>query len=153
MPLGFLSKMVISTSRTLPIAISWFAGWGLFQAYAVAAILHGSWQRPEAFPPEAYTALIYPDLLFIPLYIVTPYLLMRQHWLGALLALLSGGAVMYVAVYLLALAGFQGTLNLTVDTVFLVLNTLAVLQISTRVRRVFRHWQKSQAVASHLPRA
>ena len=35
-------------------AIVWFMIWGLFQAYAVASIFAGTWQKPENFPEEAY---------------------------------------------------------------------------------------------------
>jgi len=52
------------------IAIMWFTLWGLFQAYAVASVIAGTWIRPEAFPEEAYYALMYPDMFFIPLYLV-----------------------------------------------------------------------------------
>tara|TARA_B100000315_G_C14340212_1_gene479218 strand:+ start:61 stop:309 length:249 start_codon:yes stop_codon:yes gene_type:complete len=65
------------------IAITWFAIWGIFQAYALSSVITGSWQKPEAFPEEAYNALIYPDLLFIPLYLMTSYLLFREHKLGS----------------------------------------------------------------------
>ena len=40
------------------IAVTWFAFWGLFQAYAVASVIGETWQRPPAFPEEAYHALI-----------------------------------------------------------------------------------------------
>ena len=51
------------------LAISWFSLWGLFQAYAVLAILTQRWHKPASFPAEAYQALIYPDITFIPLYL------------------------------------------------------------------------------------
>jgi hypothetical protein len=52
-------------------AIVWFMIWGVFQAYAVASIFAGTWQKPEKFPEEAYFSLIYPDMFFIPLYLLT----------------------------------------------------------------------------------
>jgi hypothetical protein len=64
-------------------AIVWFMIWGLFQAYAVASIFAGTWQKPENFPEEAYFSLIYPDMFFIPLYLLTAGLLLRRHWLGS----------------------------------------------------------------------
>ena len=59
-------------------AIAWFVIWGLFQAYAVTSIFAGTWQKPEKFPEEAYFSLIYPDMFFIPLYLLTAGLLLRR---------------------------------------------------------------------------
>ncbi len=111
------------------VAIIWFAVWGLFQAYAVASVLSGTWQRPQAFPEEAYNALIYPDMLFIPLYLLASILLTLRKPLGRVLAFVSGGGVLYVMVYLLALSGFQGTENLVLDGVFLTANGAALVQV------------------------
>ena len=111
------------------IAIAWFAFWGLFQTYAVASVLTGTWQRPEAFPEEAYSALIYPDMLFIPLYLLASILLILGKPFGRVLAFASGGGVLYVMVYLLALSGFQGTENLVLDGLFLIVNVAALVQV------------------------
>jgi hypothetical protein len=111
------------------VAIVWFAAWGIFQTYAVVSVLNGSWERPEAFPEEAYYALIYPDIFFIPFYLLSSILLYRNHFLGKLSGLISGGAVIYVMIYLLALSGFKGVVNLTFDSLFLIVNILAVFQI------------------------
>lgn len=111
------------------IAIIWFAVWGLFQAYAVFSVILGSWQRPEAFPQEAYNSLIYPDMLFIPLYLCASALLFLKHRLGHIFGLVSGGAVIYVMIYLLALSGLKGTENLVFDGLFLTIDTIAVLQV------------------------
>lgn len=111
------------------IAIIWFAVWGIFQAYAVFSVINGTWERPPAFPEEAYNALIYPDMFFIPLYLLSSILLFLQHPVGRILGLVSGGAVIYVMIYLLALSGFKGTENLIFDGIFLTLDTLAILQI------------------------
>lgn len=114
------------------IAIIWFAVWGLFQAYAVFAVLTGSWNRPEAFPEEAYNTLIYPDIFFIPLYFVASALLFRGHRLGYIFGLMAGGAVTYVMIYLLALSGLKGMENLIFDGLFLAVNTLSLIQIAKR---------------------
>ncbi len=111
------------------IAIVWFAFWGLFQAYAVASVLSGTWQRPEAFPEEAYIAFIYPDMVFIPLYLLASISLILGKPFGRVLAFVSGGGVLYVMVYLLALSGFQGTENLVFDGLFLTVNLAALVQV------------------------
>jgi len=111
------------------IAITWFAFWGLFQTYAVALVLSGTWQRPEVFPEEAYHALIYPDMVFIPLYLVASILLFLDKPLGRVLAFVAGGGVLYVMVYLLALARFQGAANLVFDGLFLTANAAALVQV------------------------
>ncbi len=102
---------------------------GLFQAYAVASVLSGTWQRPEAFPEGAYNALIYPDMVFIPLSLLASILLSLGRPVGRVLAFVSGGGVLYVMVYLLALSGFQGTANLVFDGVFLTVNGAALVQV------------------------
>ncbi len=111
------------------LAIIWFLIWGLFQAYAVFSVMTGSWKRPEAFPEEAYNALIYPDIFFIPLYLITSVLLFCSHQLGKIIGLIAGGAVIYVMIYLLALSGLKGTENLLFDSLFLLVNISAMLQI------------------------
>ena len=111
------------------IAIVWFAVWGIFQTYAIVSVLNGSWEKPEAFPVEAYYALVYPDICIIPFYFLTSILLYRKHFLGNVFGLISGGAVIYVMIYLLALAGFKGTINITFDSIFLIVNTIAVIQV------------------------
>jgi len=115
------------------IAIIWFAIWGLFQAYAVFSVITGSWDRPEAFPEEAYNSLIYPDIFFIPLYLVTSVLLFRNHRLGYICGLIAGGAVIYVMIYLLALSGLKGMENLIFDGLFLAVNMISVFQITKRI--------------------
>ncbi len=111
------------------IAIIWFAVWGLFQAYAVSSVISGVWKRPEAFPEQAYNSLIYPDIFFIPIYLSASLLLFRRDRLGYILGLVAGGAVIYVMIYLLALSGLKGVENLIFDGIFLIVDTLAVLQI------------------------
>jgi hypothetical protein len=111
------------------IAIMWFTLWGLFQLYAVASVIAGTWIRPEAFPEEAYYALMYPDMFFIPLYFAAAILLFRGHYLGKIIGLLTGGAVIYVMIYLLALSGLKGAINLSFDSAFLIADGIAVWQI------------------------
>lgn len=120
-----------STHQKKPwIAIIWFAFWGIFQAYAVFSVFTGSWERPEAFPEEAYNALIYPDIFFIPLYFCSSILLIFRKYLGYILGLISGGAVVYVMLYLLALSGFKGFENLIFDILFLIINIFALVQVA-----------------------
>lgn len=114
------------------IAIIWFAVWGLFQAYAVFAVLTGRWSRPDAFPEEAYNALIYPDIFFIPVYFVASALLVRNYRFGYIFGLMASGAVTYVMIYLLALSGLKGMENLIFDGLFLTVNTLSLIQIAKR---------------------
>lgn len=111
------------------IAIVWFAVWGLFQAYAVSSVLLGTWVRPEAFPEEAYNSLIYPDMVFIPLYLAASVLLFLRNRMGSAFGLVAGGAVIYVMIYLLALSGLKGTENIVFDGLFLGVNILAIVQI------------------------
>ncbi len=114
------------------LSIIWFASWGFFQAYAVSSVIRGSWQRPEAFPEEAYNALIYPDLFFIPIYLITPLLLFFRRPLGYIFGLMAGGAVTYVMIYLFALSGLKGVENLIFDFLFLIMNSMAIWQIGSR---------------------
>lgn len=111
------------------LTIVWFAVWGIFQTYAVFSVVTGSWQRPEAFPEQAYNALIYPDIFFIPVYLSVSVLLFFDHPLGYALGLAAGGAVTYVMIYLFALSGLKGAENLMFDSVFLFINTLSFWQI------------------------
>ena len=115
-------------------AITWFTVWGLFQAYAVGSVLAGTWQRPEAFPEEAYVSLIYPDVFFIPLYLLTAGLLLRRHWLGLVIGLVAGGGVLYALIYLFALSELRGIVNVAADGIFLICTVLAVWQLSERLR-------------------
>ena len=111
------------------IAIIWFAVWGIFQAYAVFSVMSGSWERPAAFPEEAYNSLIYPDLFFIPVYLLTSFLLFRKHTMGRIFGFIAGGAVIYVMIYLLALSGLKGVENLFFDGLFLSINIIAMIQL------------------------
>jgi hypothetical protein len=111
------------------IAIIWFLAWGLFQAYAVGAVINGTWVRPEAFPEEAYNTLMYPDMFFIPVYFLTAYLLFKENHFGKILGLIAGGAMIYALIYLLALSKLKGAINLSFDGLFLTINILAVIQI------------------------
>ena len=120
----------MNTKKRKPwIAIAWFFAWGIFQAYAVGAVVNGTWVRPEAFPEEAYNTLMYPDMFFIPIYFLTAYLLFKQSRFGKILGLIAGGAMIYALIYLLALSKLKGTINLFFDGLFLSINILAVLQI------------------------
>ena len=112
------------------LSIIWFGIWGLFQLYAVISVLSGTWTKPDAFPEEAYNSLIYPDIFFIPLYLTTSVLLFRNSTLGRIFGLISGGAVVYVMIYLLALSGLKGTENLIFDSLFIIINLLALIQIT-----------------------
>ena len=114
-------------------AIVWFMIWGLFQVYAVASIFAGTWQKPENFPEEAYFSMIYPDVFFIPLYLLTAGLLLRRHWLGGVLAFVAGGGIIYVMIYLLALSGLSGAVNLIADGIFLACTLLSLWQVGYRV--------------------
>jgi hypothetical protein len=107
--------------------------WGLFQAYAVASVFAGAWEKPEKFPVEAYFSLIYPDMFFIPLYLLTAWLLLRRHWLGSVLAFVAGGGVIYVMIYLLALSGLSGAVNLIADGIFLACTVISLWQVGYRV--------------------
>jgi hypothetical protein len=120
----------MNTKKHKPyFAIIWFLAWGIFQAYVVYAVINSTWNRPKAFPEEAYNTLMYPDMFFIPIYFLTAYLLFRQKQIGEVLGLLAGGAMIYALVYLLALSKLNGAINLCFDSLFLLLNILAVLQI------------------------
>ena len=106
---------------------------GLFQGFAVFLVLAGTWVRPDAFPERAYESLVYPDRVFIPLYFLTAFSLFRGHWLGVVLAFVSGGGIIYAMIYLFALSEFSGAANLTADGLFLALTLSALLQVGSRV--------------------
>jgi hypothetical protein len=110
-------------------AIVWFAVWGSFQAFAVASVLRGTWERPPAFPEGVYESLVFPDVVFIPIYLTAAALLAVRHWAGNVLALVSAGGILYVLIYLLALSGFSGTVNLVADTMFLAFTLVALWQV------------------------
>jgi hypothetical protein len=114
-------------------AICWFTIWGLFQGFAVFSVLRGTWERPDAFPVRAYESLIYPDMFFVPLYLLTAALLLKRHWLGSVLAFVAGGGIVYVMIYLLALSGFSGPVNLIADGIFLVCTLLSLWQVGYRL--------------------
>jgi hypothetical protein len=115
-------------------AIVWFAIWGLFQAYAVASVFAGTWRKPEAFSDQAYFSLIYPDMVFIPLYLLTAGLLLRGHWLGNVLAFVAGGGVIYAMIFLLALSKLSGMANLIADGIFLACTLVSLWQVGYRAR-------------------
>jgi hypothetical protein len=72
---------------------------------------------------------MYPDMFFIPLYFAAAILLFRGHYLGKIIGLLAGGAVIYVMIYLLALSGLKGAINLSFDSAFLIADSIAVWQL------------------------
>jgi hypothetical protein len=121
-------------------AICWFTIWGLFQGFAVVSVLNGTWERPEAFPAGAYESLIYPDMFFVPLYLLTAVLLLMRHWLGSVLAFVAGGGIVYVMIYLLALSGFSGTVNLMADGTFLACTFVSLWQVAYRVSLRREHY-------------
>jgi hypothetical protein len=113
-------------------AICWFTIWGFFKGFAVFSVLNGTWERPEAFPARAYEALVYPDIVFIPFYFLTAVLLISRHWFGNVLAFVTGGGIVYVMIYLLALSGFSGASNLVADGVFLACTLVSLWQVGCR---------------------
>ena len=72
----------------------------------------GPMGHPDAFPEDAYKALVFPDLFFIPLYVLTAILLLRKCLVGYVIGLIAGGGVMYVLIYLFRLAKFKGPATL-----------------------------------------
>src|SRR5206468_775888 len=88
------------------LAIDWFMIWGLFQTFAVA-VLNGSWKRPSLHRGALQRPGI-PRRRLHTLYFMTALLGFKGHWFGPLLGLFCGGAVVYVMIYLLALAKFRG---------------------------------------------
>ena len=115
-------------------AIGWFLVWGLFQTFAIVSVLNGTWERPAAFPAGVYETLIWPDMFFVPLYVATAALLWRRHWLGNMLAFVAGGGIIYVMIYLLALSGLSGAVNVVADSLFLVFTLVALWQVGVRAR-------------------
>ena len=115
-------------------AIGWFLTWGLFQAFAVVSVLNGTWERPAAFPAGVYEALIWPDMAFVPLYVATAALLWRRHWLGGILALVAGGGIIYVMIYLLALSRLSGAVNIVADSLFLVCTLASLWQVGAGMK-------------------
>ena len=114
-------------------AIGWFLAWSLFQTFAVVSVLNGTWVQPEAFPAGVvYDSLIWPEVFFVPLYVAAAALLWRRHWLGSVLAFVAGGGIIYVMIYLLALSGLSGTVNLVADSVFLGCTLLSLWQVGAR---------------------
>ena len=114
-------------------AIVWFAVWGLFQIFALVSILIGTWRVPGAFPNEAYLSLIYPDMFFTPVYLLSSALLLARHPFGIVCGLFAGGGVVYVLIYLLALSGLKGPVNLLADGTFLLCTLLTVWQLSRKL--------------------
>ena len=110
--------------------VAWLFVWAMFQTFAVISAIQGKWQKPDAFPDEAYFSLIYPDMLFIPVYYVAVLLLIMRHPLGYVFGLLAGGAMTYVLVYLLALAHLHGTVNVIADTCFLICTLISAFQLA-----------------------
>ena len=102
--------------------------------YAVVSVARGAWDRPEVFPERAYESLIVPDSLFVPIYLLSAVLLFTRHWLGNVLAFVAGGGIVYVMVYLLALAEFSGVENLVADGLFLACTLVALWQVGRRVQ-------------------
>ena len=85
---------------------------------------------PDAFPAGVvYDALIWPEVIFVPLYVAAAALLWRRHWLGSVLAFVAGGGIVYVMIYLLALSGLSGTVNLVADGLFLACTLAALWQV------------------------
>ena len=116
-------------------AIGWFLTWSLFQTSAVISVLNGTWVQPDAFPVGVvYDSLIWPEVFFVPLYVAAAALLWRRHWLGSVLAFVAGGGIVYVMIYLLALSGLSGTINLVADSFFLGCTLVSLWQVGGRVR-------------------
>lgn len=98
----------------------------------MASVWTGEWERPEAFSEDAYVALIDPDMVAIPVYFAASVLLFLRKPAGVPLGLVTGGAVSYAMIYLLALSGFRGLPTLVADGVFLALTVGAILQLVRR---------------------
>lgn len=118
------------------VPIIWFFAWGIFQAYVVISVIIGTWKIPSAFPKEPYEALLYSDIFFIPIYFMTSLLLFKKHYFGNILGLLSGGAMIYALIYLLALSNFKGTIIIVFDSLFLIMNLISVFIIIMNIRKV-----------------
>jgi hypothetical protein len=113
-------------SKIPKIAVGWLIFWGTFQVYVLSSIFSGSWEKPLDFPEAAYYALVYPDLVFIPLYFLAAILLVKIKPLGVFLGIFTLGAVSYVMVYLLALSRLHGVLNVTADSLFLLMSLVSI---------------------------
>ena len=128
----------MATARSEPtrpwFAIGWFLVWALFQTFAVISVLNGTWERPDAFPAGVYEALIWPDMLFIPLYLGAAALLWKRHWFGSVLAFVGSGGILYAMIYLLALSGLSGAVNVVADSLFIVFTLVALWQVGTRIK-------------------
>ena len=74
-------------------------------------------------------------MFFVPLYVAAAALLWRRHWLGSVLAFVAGGGIIYVMIYLLALSGLSGTVNLAADSLFLGCTLVSLWQVGTRTRQ------------------
>ncbi len=81
-----------------------------------------------------YDSLIWPEVFFVPLYVAAAILLWRRYWLGAVLSFVAGGGIVYVMIYLLALSGFSGAVNLAADSLFLACTLVALWQVGSRAR-------------------
>ena len=82
----------------------------------------------------AYEATIWPDMFFVPLYVTAAVLLWKRHWLGSVLAFVAGGGIIYVMIYLLALARLTGTVNVVADSLFILCTLVALWQVAVRIR-------------------
>ena len=47
---------------------------------------------------------------------------------------MAGGGILYAMIYLLALSGLSGTVNLVADSLFLVLTLVALWQVGARMK-------------------
>ena len=117
-------------------AIGWFLTWSLFQTLAILSVLNGTWESPDGFVAvgAAYEATIWPDMFFVPLYVTAAVLLWKRHWLGSVLAFVAGGGIIYVMIYLLALARLTGTVNVVADSLFILCTLVALWQVAVRIR-------------------
>jgi hypothetical protein len=119
-------------------AIAWFFVWALFQTFAVTMVFVGKWRKPDAFLDESYFSLIYPDMLFIPLYYAAALLLVTRRQVGYVAGLIAGGAMTYVLVYLLALAHLHGTVNVIADSSFLICTVISVTELAFALKGRFQ---------------
>ena len=65
----------------------------------------------------------------------TAALLWKRHWFGSVLAFVAGGGILYAMIYLLALSGLSGAVNLVADSLFLVFTLVALWQVGVRTRQ------------------
>jgi hypothetical protein len=73
-------------------------------------------------------------MFFIPIYLLAAVALWARHWMGLVLALVASGGVVYVMIYLQALAGLSGAVNVVADGLFLVCALATVWQVGGRIR-------------------